>query len=174
MVGVDTERLSVVIAARGHPAILATHPTTLEITLEDSLTPRGNCVVAVGSSHGLADLPSEVKRILSNDFGRGVLTLSVGDQTFVVHGRGSSSLTFAHPREIVVRTSGFISDRTLMIHSDKAAEDIPWAMVRLLRNPEENVKVEIHASLEAKHWHPPQPATSSELLPAPSLSRAAV
>ncbi len=103
-------------------------------------------MVAVGSSHGLADLPFEVKRVLSSEFGRGVLTLTVGDQTFIVHGQGSHALTFAHPREIVVRRSGFISDRTLMVHSDKAAADIPRAMVRLLRNPEEEVKVEIRAS----------------------------
>jgi uncharacterized protein len=107
-------------------------------------------VVAVGSSHGLADLPHEVSRILSNDSGRGVLTLMVGDQTFVVHGRGSHALTFSHPREIVVRRSGFVSDRTLMVNCDKAAADIPRAMVRLLRNPEEEVKVEILASLHAQ------------------------
>ncbi len=141
--------MSLLITARGHPAILSTHPTTLEITTEHQLTTRGDCIVAVESSHGLADFPSGVKKLLSNDFGRGVLTLRVGNQTFVVHGRGSHALTFAHPREIVVRRSGFTSDRTLMIHSDKAAADIPRGMVNLLRNPKEEVKVEIFASLQA-------------------------
>ena len=107
-------------------------------------------MVAVGSSRGLADVPSQIKRILSSDFGRGVLTLRVGDQSFTVHGRGSHALTFAHPREIVVRRSGFVSDRTLMIHSDKAATDIPRAMVSLLRDPEEEVEVEVMASLQAQ------------------------
>lgn len=107
-------------------------------------------MVAVGSSRGLADLPPEVKRILSNDFGRGALILRVRDQSFTVHGRGSRALTFVHPREIVVRRSGFISNRTLMVHSDKAAADIPRAMVRLLRDPEEEVEIEILTSLEAQ------------------------
>ena len=139
--------MSFVISARGHPSVLSTHPTTLEITTEHDLTSRGDCIVAVGASQGLAGLPSEIRRALSNDHGRGVLSLRVGDRLFVVHGKGSSALTFAHPREVVVRTSGFVSDRTLMVHSDSAAADIPRDMVKLLQDPRVEVKVEISASL---------------------------
>ncbi|OLE75591.1 hypothetical protein AUG19_05190 [archaeon 13_1_20CM_2_54_9] len=142
--------MSFVITARGHRAVLSTHPTTLEITTDRSLTTRADCVVAVESSHGLADLPSEVKRILSSNLGRGILILKVGDHAFTVHARGSHALTLSHPRDIVVRRSGFISERTLMVHSDKAAADIPRAMVKLLQNPEEEISIEIHASLQAQ------------------------
>ncbi len=52
--------------AYGHPAILSTHPTTLEITTSHELTHRGDCVVAVKSSSAVRDLPVGLKRVLSN------------------------------------------------------------------------------------------------------------
>src|SRR2546428_5177753 len=36
--------------AYGHPAILSTHPTTLEITTSHELSHRGDCIVAVRHS----------------------------------------------------------------------------------------------------------------------------
>ncbi|TMI58912.1 DUF371 domain-containing protein, partial [Candidatus Bathyarchaeota archaeon] len=38
--------------AFGHPRILSTHPTTIEITRSQNLTIRGDCVIGVKSSHG--------------------------------------------------------------------------------------------------------------------------
>ena len=101
--------------------------------------------MAVGSERGLSDLPSSIKKVLSNENGRGRLTLRVRGYSFVVEGKGVPGLTFAHPSDIIVRKSGFVSDRTLMVHSDQAAIDIPKQVVRLLRNPDEKVIIEISA-----------------------------
>jgi len=46
----------------------------------------------------------------------------------------------------VVRRSGFISDRTLMIHADKAASDLPREMVRMLKDRRNSVSIEISAT----------------------------
>lgn len=133
--------------ARGHAGILSTHPTTLEITRDKDLTERGNCIVAVGSSVGLQDLPAAMKRALATDLCRARLTLGIGDQTFSVEGQGNSALTFSHPAEFVVRKSGFVSDRTLMVYSNRAAADIPRSFVRLLRDPAQKIRVKLEISL---------------------------
>ncbi|HEX9613216.1 MAG TPA: DUF371 domain-containing protein [Candidatus Bathyarchaeia archaeon] len=131
--------------AYGHPAILSTHPTTLEITTSHELTHRGDCVVAVKSSSALRDLPVDLKRVLSSSSGRGRLRLQVGPFEFTVEGTGDPRLTFSHETDLVVRKSGFVSDRTLMIHANKSSMDIPRDIVRLLQDPTSSVTVEISA-----------------------------
>ena len=131
--------------AYGHPAILSTHPTTLEITTNHELTHRGDCVVAVKSTSAVQDLTLDLKRVLSSSSGRGQLRLQVGPFEFTVEGKGDPRLTFSHETDLVVRKSGFISDRTLMIHADKSSMDMPRDMVRLLQDPTSRVTVEISA-----------------------------
>jgi uncharacterized protein len=131
--------------AHGHPRILASHPTTLEITTEDHLTLRGDCIVAVGATCGARGVPAALKEALSSDIGRAVLTIRAEYESFQVVGRGSTELTLRDEREMVVRKSGFISDRTLFIRADKAARDIPRSLVQLLQNPEQLVTIEIRA-----------------------------
>jgi hypothetical protein len=132
--------------AYGHPAILSTHPSTLEITTSHELTRRGDCVVAVKSSSAVRNLPEDLKRVLSSSRGRGRLVLRAGPFEFTVEGRGDPRLTFLHDTDLVVRKSAFISDRTLMIHADKSSIDIPRDMVRLLQDANNRVTVEISAT----------------------------
>jgi len=135
-----------IFQAYGHPAILSTHPSTLEITTSHELTRRGDCIVAVKSSGAVRNLPEDLKRVLSNSSGRGRLALRVGPFEFTVEGKGDPRLTFSHQTDLVVRKSAFISDRTLMIHADKSSMDIPRDMVRLLQDANNRVTVEISAT----------------------------
>ena len=132
--------------AYGHPAILSTHPSTLEITTIHELTRRGDCVVAVKSSSAVRNLPEDLKLVLSNSNGRGRLALRVGPFEFTVEGRGDPRLTFLHDTDLVVRKSAFISERTLMIYADKSSIDIPRDMVGMLQDPNNRVTVEISAT----------------------------
>jgi hypothetical protein len=131
--------------AYGHPAILSTHPSTLEITTSHELTRRGDCVVAVKSSSAVRNLPEDLKRVLSSSRGSGRLALRVGPFEFTVEGRGDPRLTFLHDTDLVVRKSAFISERTLMINANKSSIDIPRDMVRMLQDPNNRVTVEISA-----------------------------
>ena len=129
--------------ARGHRAVLSTHRTTLEITKEVALSKNGDCVIAVGSSAGLRDLPQAMKSALSSESCRARLTLMVGDHRFSTEGHGAHGLTFSHPTDIVVRKSGFLSDRTLMVHADRVAADLPRSLVELLQDPGQRILVEL-------------------------------
>jgi uncharacterized protein len=131
--------------AYGHPNITATHPTTLEITREPQLTSRGDCIVGVRATCGASGLPANLKDVLSSNLGKATLKITVEGETFVVLGRGSSALTLQHTQEMVFRKSSFASDRTVFVKADKAAMNIPRTMVRLLRNPEQQLEIEIRA-----------------------------
>ena len=129
--------------AYGHPQVSATHPTTLEITADNHLTHRGDCVIAVRATCGLREFPSHIKEGLSNDDARGVLRIQALGESFQVEGRGSKELTFRHSREIVVRKSTFVSERTLMVNADKSASDIPVALVHHLQKPNCRITIEV-------------------------------
>jgi hypothetical protein len=129
--------------AEGHPAVSATHSTTLELTTEERLTHEGDCIVAVAATCGLQRFPGSIQQALSTTAGRATMTILVRGEIFTVEGQGSPALTFTHPQEIVIRKSSFTSDRTLMIHADAAAKDVPRKMVKLLRIRGEPVSVEV-------------------------------
>jgi hypothetical protein len=129
--------------AKGHPAVSSTHPTTLELTRETGLGKKGDCIVAVGCSAGLRDLPEPMKKALSSEACRARLTLKLDVHRFAIEGRGAQGLTLSHPTDIVVRKSGFESDRTLMVHANRAAADLPRSFVELLRDPRRKVLVEL-------------------------------
>lgn len=75
------------------------------------------------------------------------VVFGVGRFEFEVHGRGDPRLLLSHPTDLVIRRSGFVSDRTLMIHADKSAADLPRGMVRLLQDPRNSVTIEISTRL---------------------------
>lgn len=101
--------------------------------------------MAVSAEKGLKDLAPDLKSAISNDDSRVVLTLVVEGSRLEIEGRGSSELTLLHRDDMVVRKSGFICDRTLMIGADKAACDIPQEIISLLQDGDQEVKVTISA-----------------------------
>ncbi len=127
--------------AYGHPSVIAKHPTTFEITRDSNLTKRGDCVIGVRSTKGLADLSAEFRKACSVNDARIVLKLQVGRIAETIEGRGSHGLTLSHLSEIVGRKSTFVSDRTLMIRADRAARDINRDLVHELKSPTSRLKI---------------------------------
>ncbi len=118
--------------ARGHPNVRATHRTTFEITREDYLTPRGDCIIAVKSEVGARDLPLWIKRGVQEG-GIVVVVLCARNICDAAIGWGSQALTLEDPDRIIVRRSSHVDGRTLMVRSSKAARDIRRDLVRVLR-----------------------------------------
>ena len=75
-----------------------------------------------------------MKEALRSDRGKVRLTLTVGVETFVAEARGDPGLYLSHPHDMVIRKSGFLSDRTLAVGASAAARDIPRSMVAGLRS----------------------------------------
>jgi hypothetical protein len=129
--------LSDTIHAKGHRNILATHKTTLQITKEDHISKRADCIVAVSSDKSLCDLASDIKTALSTNAARIRLTIKAGHMSEVITGFGCAALSLSDSDDMVVRKSGFVSGRTLMIGADKAARDLDRAFVDKLKTSED-------------------------------------
>jgi hypothetical protein len=132
-----------VFRARGHPNIRARHRTTLMITREESVTVRGDCIVAVGAERGLRDLDPRLREAIRVEGAKVCLILEADGFKFEVSGFGDPRLPLSHPTDMVVRKSGYICERTLMVRADKAACDIPNPLLRLLQRGDQVVNVSL-------------------------------
>jgi hypothetical protein len=140
-------RIAEVIQALGHPKIKANHPTTLEITKEDHLTERGDCIIATCASKGCADLSAEFSKLVKNNETRVALRIEAGNRTETIRGRGNIRLTLDHPNDLVARKSKYVCHRTMMILADKSAQDLDREFVRILRDPLTRIRIELVAEL---------------------------
>jgi hypothetical protein len=134
--------------AKGHRNVLATHQMTWEITKDSELSRRGDCVVAVCATKGLAELSKEFRGLCKNDDATITAELSAGNITETIRGRGSHNLSLAHPTEIVGRRSTFASDRTIMVLAEKAACDLNRELVHMLTSPNTQLKVRLIVEIQ--------------------------
>ncbi len=135
------------IRAYGHPNIRATHRSTLEITKEENLTPRGDCIIAIKANKGLYELSNEFKKIARKDGSKIKLIIEVEGLKEEITGYGSPKLTLNHPTDIVCRKSSYTCSRTLMIKANKAAIDLNREIIKKLKNPDTPVKIILIAEL---------------------------
>lgn len=116
----------------GHPNIRATHGNTIEVTTEDYLTPRGDCIIGIRADKGAAGLSDEIKRHIRLG-GRLRIEVVVEGLSFTFDAWGSPSLELSDTRSVVIRRSSFASPRTIAVRSSAAARDIPRNIVSELR-----------------------------------------
>ncbi|NJE26623.1 DUF371 domain-containing protein [Thermococcus sp. MV5] len=130
------------IICYGHENVKATHRSTLEITKEDFLTPRGDCIICVKASKGLKDLNEELKKALRR--GKRIrIRIIVDDIVDEIEAFGDPRLTFESEVSIVVRKSNYIDGRTLAIKANKSAKDLKRELVKRLRNEDQEVVIEL-------------------------------
>ncbi len=108
--------------AKFHANVQAVHEKTLEVTCEERLTPRGDCVVLTHSTHE----PSVLER-LCIEGSRGYLVIVSRFGSFWLEGTCAPVKVSC---SFVIRKSSSRAPRTLMINADKASKDVPREMVR--------------------------------------------
>jgi len=129
------------IVAFGHENIQAIHPSTLMFTTEKHLSNTGDCVIGVAADKAGTDLKQEFKNALRKPNAKINIIIEAGGLTEKIIAFGSSELTLTHQTDIVIRKSGFISDRTLAIHADKSSNDLVRAIVEKLKNPKQKIEI---------------------------------
>jgi hypothetical protein len=141
-----TSEVREVVFGYGHENIQATHKTTLEFTKDPHLTKKGDCIIAVAADKALADLSAEFKENLRKRHAKLSVLIEVDGVTEQVNAYGSPRLVLTHPTDMVIRKSDYVCNRTLAIHADKAAQDLPREFVEKLKNPKQKVKItlEVH------------------------------
>ncbi len=130
------------ILAYGHPNITAKHRTTMQVTKDEEITLRADCIIGVRASKSVAEISPELRRHLLEG-GEISVSLMTGDMEFSFRAWGDHGLKLKHGSDAVVRRSAYIDDRTLAIRSTAAAKDLPRSMIRTLRNPSTVLVVEI-------------------------------
>ena len=131
-----------VIHCYGHENIKATHKSTLEITKEDFLTPRGDCIICIKADKALRDLSDEFKRALKS--GKRIrIRIIVDDLVDEIIASGDERLTFENDVSMVIRKSTYIDGRTLAVKADKAAKDIDRRIVGKLKNSNQKAVIEL-------------------------------
>ncbi|MCY0860449.1 MAG: DUF371 domain-containing protein [Sulfolobaceae archaeon] len=135
-----------VIRAKGHQNVRALHKTTLEVTREDFLTPRGDCIIGVSSDKGAKDLDEGLKELIKKDNTYVYLLIVVDNLYQLIKARGSSKLTLTNDTKIILRKSDYISDATIGIRANASAKDIDRNIIKLLKDPNKDLYVFILAS----------------------------
>jgi hypothetical protein len=134
---------SFVFYCKGHPNIRATHKSTLEFTTDEDLSLRGDCIIGVNSSENLSNFPLEFKEKIRSTTTEIVVKIQVGQYTDLIKGYGNPKLELTDKEAIVVRRSDFVCSRTMMINSDKAANDIKEQIITRMKNPGSKMKVTV-------------------------------
>ncbi len=127
------------VGFQGHPLVSALHPTTIELTKEESLTRRGDCIIGICADKAASDLDPALKLALRTIGARVRFTIKVGGESFEFGARGNQDLSLDDSRDLVIRRSAFITQRTLAIMAEAAAKDIPRTMVEKLKRRERGV-----------------------------------
>ena len=122
------------VSFRGHPNVISSHPTTMEITRDDHLSRRGNCIVGVCASKACSQLQQNIRSNLRKDEGVVKLELIVEPYSFCIFGKSSSKLILSHHHDIVIRKSSYIDSRTLSIQCKISSLDVPRSIIKLLQD----------------------------------------
>ena len=128
------------IIARGHNLIQATHKTTFEITKENRLTKHGDCIIAIAADKSMKDLSEKFKEAAKKSSAITIM-VEADECKEVIKAIGDPALTFSHPKDIVIRKSSYICDRTLTVKADKSASDFSRVLIKKLRNTEQKIRI---------------------------------
>jgi uncharacterized protein len=118
----------------GHPNIRSLHAKTIEITKDEHLTPRGDCIIGVKANKACADLDESFKHRLKSNLSIIKIEIMVGDESFIISGRGDERLSMLNSNDIVIRKTNFVCPRTMSVLCDKASSDVPRKLVRILQD----------------------------------------
>jgi hypothetical protein len=123
------------IAFWGHPNVQSLHARTVEITREEHLTLRGDCIIGVRAEKACAGIDEKVRKRLSQSNSPIAIEIIVGSRSYTIMGSGDERLTLKNSHDIVIRKTNFVCPRTLSVRCDRASSDIPREMIDLLKDP---------------------------------------
>lgn len=118
--------------AKGHANVTAKHRTTIEITKEESLTPRGDCIIGVSSEASASSLPDWLRDGLRDPNNLVLVVLCSGDLCDAVIGHGDPRITASNDTKIIIRRSDYVESSTIMVRSNKAAADLNRGLISQL------------------------------------------
>jgi hypothetical protein len=130
----DSRMIQDEVTFYGHPNVQSLHGKTVEITTDDHLTLKGDCIIGVRASKACVHLDETLKRRLRSNDSVVTIEIMVGSESFVINGKGDERFTLQNPHDIVIRKTSFVCPRTMSVRCDRASSDMPRKMVRMLQD----------------------------------------
>ncbi|WP_158853506.1 DUF371 domain-containing protein [Halorhabdus sp. CUG00001] len=121
-----------IVHAHGHEHVTATHQSTLEFTSDDYLTPAGDCILGIEADRVPTDFDPEFVAACRDPEATITATIETDEYRHVIEGSGHPDLHFENERSMVIRTSDYVDDRTVMVGADGAATDVDRDLIDAL------------------------------------------
>ncbi|HKW05132.1 MAG TPA: DUF371 domain-containing protein [Nitrososphaerales archaeon] len=131
----------------GHKNILGLHQNTIEITKDEEISKRADCIIGVRASKACSEFSVRLQDLIRRG-SKIKFQIVAGDESFSFEGMGSPDLRLSDERELVLRRSYFISDRTGAIRCSAGARDIPRPIIRFLQDGSAKGILKISAQIE--------------------------
>ncbi len=127
-----------IFIAYGHPNITAKHKTTIEFTKDKEVSLDGDCIVGVNSDFDLNEIKDfirenkEIKVIVKVDNIEEEINCEVNKN-------------FNNDKEIVIRKTDFVSERTLGIKANKSASELRRDLIKKLRDTKIKIRIQLES-----------------------------
>ena len=127
----------------GHENITARHKTTLEFTKDEDLSLKGDCIVGVKASFQLNKIKHFIKTMDNNKKITIIMERINNNSKNKIVERINAEInpSFNSDREMVIRKTDFVSDRTFAIRADKAAFELNRNLVKNISNGKQKITV---------------------------------
>ena len=134
----------------GHQNITAKHKTTLEFTKDKDVTLNGDCIIGVNADFSLKKIKKFIenkinanKKIqLKNDSINEIpVKIIIKINKLKEEINGFLNPDFDDDKEVVIRKTNFISERTFAVKADKAAADLSRDLAEFLKEGKKKIKV---------------------------------
>jgi len=112
----------------GHNNITAKHKTTLEFTKDSELSLKGDCIVGIRADFNLDKIKQFIKKLNNNK-----ITIEIINNKIIERINAEINPNFNSDKDIVIRKSDFIDERTFAIKADKAAFELNSDLIEFLK-----------------------------------------
>ena len=120
--------------ANGHPNISGTHKTTLEFTKDEEVSLKGDCIIGVNADFDSSEIKKFIKSLKSKKVSITIKTISKSEFAIIKAAIFAEiNPDFNSGREIVIRKTDFISERTFAVNADKSANELDRNLIEFLR-----------------------------------------
>jgi|TARA_Y100000310_G_C20700927_1_gene829812 hypothetical protein len=130
----------------GHENITSKHKTTLEFTKDKDLRLDGDCIVGVRADFNLEKIKRFIKKLNNNKTTIIIKTMDnktnkIKNNKIIEKINAEINPGFNSGKEMVIRKTDFVSERTFAIKSDKAAFELNNDLIVFLKKKMSKVRV---------------------------------
>ena len=131
--------------AYGHPNILGTHKTTLEFTKDDNLSLSGNCIIGVNADFDLSKIKALIGKSKDKSIVITIKAIAHNNKKIEESISAEFNPKFNSYKEIVIRKTDFISERTFATKSDKSSFGLSRTLIDFLKKKANKISVTIQS-----------------------------